>query len=186
MPKNDTYDLNEESDLNDQKWPKMTKSNQKWPKTTKKWLKITPDNPKWPKTTQKSKVLRTDGPTNRPTDKAGCRVACTRLKTQKRLLYVSSFFQIWLRKNQLTSAPYKCHSFGEYFSLRHYDAELKSSQQKVVWLVSMIFTVYHNNGKKTHDRTTFKESNLFYSQTENVTNPRTAPLSHFTTCPPCK
>ena len=57
MPKNDTNDLNEQSDINDQKWPKMTKSNQKWPKTTKKWLKITPDNPNWPKTTQKSKVL---------------------------------------------------------------------------------------------------------------------------------
>ena len=86
MPKNDTYDLNEESDLNDQKWPKMTKSNQKWPKTTKKWLKITPDNPKWPKTTQKSKVLRTDRPTDRPTDGVGCRVACTRLKIQFRLI----------------------------------------------------------------------------------------------------
>ena len=57
MPKNDTYGLNEESDLNDQKWPKMTKSKQKWPKTTKKWLKITPDNPNWPKTTQKNEVL---------------------------------------------------------------------------------------------------------------------------------
>ena len=38
---------------------------------------MTKSNQKWPKTTQKSKVLRTDG----PTDGAGCRVACTRLKT---------------------------------------------------------------------------------------------------------
>ena len=33
----------------------MTKSNQKWPKTTKKWLKITPDDPNRPKRRKKAK-----------------------------------------------------------------------------------------------------------------------------------
>ena len=36
MPKNDTNDLNEQSDINDQKWPWMTKK-----PNDQKWLKIT-------------------------------------------------------------------------------------------------------------------------------------------------
>ena len=35
MPKNDTNGLNVQSDINDQKWPKMTESIQKWLKATK-------------------------------------------------------------------------------------------------------------------------------------------------------
>ena len=56
---------------------------------TKNNKKMTQNNSRQPKETKKSKVLRTDGPTNRrtdrptdqPTDGAGCRVACTRLKS---------------------------------------------------------------------------------------------------------
>ena len=68
MPKNHTNDSSEQSDVDDQKSPKITKSNQRWSKTTKNWLKITPDDQKWPKRTQKNKVLPTDGRTNRPTE----------------------------------------------------------------------------------------------------------------------
>ena len=35
MPKNDTNDFNEQSDVNDQKWPKMTKNDWNQPKMTK-------------------------------------------------------------------------------------------------------------------------------------------------------
>ena len=35
MPKSDTNDSNEQSDIIDQKWPKMIKSHQKWLKATK-------------------------------------------------------------------------------------------------------------------------------------------------------
>ena len=48
---------------------------------TKNNKKMTPNNSRRPKKTKKSKVLWTDRQTDRPTDGAGCRVACTRLKT---------------------------------------------------------------------------------------------------------
>ena len=41
MPKNDKNDWNEQSDINDQKWPKMTKTNQNQPKMTKNNNKMT-------------------------------------------------------------------------------------------------------------------------------------------------
>ena len=46
MPKNDTNDLSEQSDVDDQKSPKITKSNQRWSKTTKKMIQNNPRRPK--------------------------------------------------------------------------------------------------------------------------------------------
>ena len=63
MPKNNTNALNEQSDVNDQKWPKMnkaTKNDQKQPKMTKNNKKMTQNNSRRPKLTKndaKSKVL---------------------------------------------------------------------------------------------------------------------------------
>ena len=67
---------------NDQKWPKMTKNNQKWPKMTKHNKKMAQNNSRRPKMTKNDakKLSVTDGRTDGPTDRAGCRVACTRLK----------------------------------------------------------------------------------------------------------
>ena len=62
--------------------------------------KLTKNNSRRPKKMKKSKVLptdrRTDGPTDGPTDGAGCRVACTRLKTVAlALIYISGFIFIY-------------------------------------------------------------------------------------------
>ena len=54
MPKNDTNDLNEESDIIDQKWPKISKNHVKWPETKK------PKN-------QKPKNQKTKKPKNQKT-----------------------------------------------------------------------------------------------------------------------
>ena len=78
MPKNDTTDFDEQSDVIDQKWPKMTKNDWNQPKMTKNNKKMTQNNSRRPKMTKNDtkKQSVTDG----PTDGGGCRVACTRLK----------------------------------------------------------------------------------------------------------
>ena len=89
---------------NDWKWLKTTLNAQKqhkWLKSTKwrKWSKMTKNDRKqqimtqnysrWPKMTKNDAKKQsvtdqpTDGPTDRPTDGAGCRVACTRLKSYR-------------------------------------------------------------------------------------------------------
>ena len=50
MPINDTNDLNEESDINDQKWPRMTKNNKK----------MTQDNSRRPKLTKNDAKKQSD------------------------------------------------------------------------------------------------------------------------------
>ena len=54
---------------------------------------MTQNNSRRPKKTQKSKVLPTDRPTDLPTDGAGCRVACTRLKSYN--LFECSLPRFW-------------------------------------------------------------------------------------------
>ena len=72
---------------NDQEWLKATNNDQKQPKMTKNNKKMTQNNSRRPKMTKndakKQSVTdrRTDQPTNQPTNGAGCRVACTRLKS---------------------------------------------------------------------------------------------------------
>ena len=79
---------------NNQKWQKMTKNDQKWPNTTKKMAQNNSRRPKMTKNDTK-KLSVTDRPTDGRTDKAGCRVACTRLKRNCQNLQTLIFLGVW-------------------------------------------------------------------------------------------
>ena len=59
---------------------------------------------------KKSKVWRTiDQPTDRPMDKAGCTVACTRLKTTKKCILFLKLVLLFLDDQQFSNMQKKCH-----------------------------------------------------------------------------